>query len=233
MHEIQGAEAHHMLNVMRLTGGASVELFDGRGNVAVGMVEKTTRRSLTVRTGPVSAVDRESPLNLAVGVALPRGDRARFLVEKLTELGVSQLIPLVTVRSTVKSGVAAVDKLRRYVIEASKQCGRNQLMQVSAPARIGDLARCDAVFETRIVLHPGCHTILAADEVRTTRAVAVCIGPEGGWDDSELDWLTAAGWQPRNLGGRILRTETAAIAVASICAVLSSGSSKIPSTGTR
>lgn len=209
-----------MLHVMRLTGGAKIELFDGNGNVAEGVVEKTTRKSLVVTTGNVTAIDRELSIRLVVGVALPRGDRTRFLVEKLTELGVTRLVPLTTARATAKPGDGTVEKLTRYVIEASKQCGRNQLMQVQSATRIEDFLDLSSVCESAFLLHPESSVALSAGDVRASGSVAICVGPEGGWTENELQMITDAGWQSRCLGARILRTETAAIVLASVLSTL-------------
>lgn len=209
-----------MLNVMRLGSGARIELFDGGGNTATGVIQSTTRKSLTITVGPVLVTDRELPLNLVLGVALPRGDRARFLVEKLTELGVSQLVPLVTGRSTNKPGKAAIAKFQRYVIEASKQCGRNQLMQVLPATRFEDFLAQAAVFESGLGLHPESDVPLTVNDIWAVDSLAVCVGPEGGWTPAELEMIESAGWQTRHLGGRILRTETAAILLASVFSTL-------------
>lgn len=214
--EMDGSEAHHMLRVMRVTPGATVRLFDGRGQEARGVVAGTTRKSVVIRVGTVSRIDRELAVNLVMGVCLPKADRARFLVEKLTELGVTRLVPLLTGRSTVKPRTTSTGKLARYVIEASKQCGRNQLMQIQAPTRIEDFAVQRSLFESGIVLQPDCDCPLTVHDVRDVASLAVCVGPEGGWSSGELDLLVGGGWHPRQLGARILRTETAAMALAAV-----------------
>ncbi len=218
--EIGGSEAHHMLNVMRLTEGAEIELFDGSGHQAVGVVERITRKSLQVRVDQIVSLSRELSVRVVMGVALPRGDRARFLVEKLTELGVATLVPLIAGRSTARSTGSSVAKLERYVIEASKQCGRNQLMQIQDPTRIEDFLAQSEIFESGIVLDPFCDSPLVAGDLGDVESRAGCIGPEGGWTDSELALMTRSGWQLRNLGDRILRTETAAMALASVWSTL-------------
>jgi 16S rRNA (uracil1498-N3)-methyltransferase len=160
---------------------------------------------------PVAA-SRELGIELVVASALPKGDRGDFLVEKLTELGATRFVPLVTARSVVVPKGNAVEKFHRAVIEASKQCGRNVLMAVDPPARWGEFVR-SALPAVRLVLHtdggvpfPGA----------AGAGVAVAVGPEGGWTPEEVAEATAAGWTAATLGPRVLRVETAALATVAI-----------------
>jgi 16S rRNA (uracil1498-N3)-methyltransferase len=158
------------------------------------------------------AVDRELPFPLVVGSALPKGDRADFLVEKLTELGVTRFVPLVTARAVVQPKASVVEKFSRAVIEASKQCGRNRLMVIDPPQKWEEfVARADLP-AARFVLH----TEPGAARLEAVGACAVAVGPEGGFTSEEIDAATATGWRPASLGSRILRVETAALAAAAI-----------------
>ena len=85
---------------------------------------------MTLDVFAVECPERELAFRLQVAAPLPRGDRAQFLLEKLTELGVTSFVPLQTARSVVHPRETKLDKLQRHVIEASKQCGRNMLLQV-------------------------------------------------------------------------------------------------------
>ena len=170
-------------------------------------------------------IDRELPFPLVVGVALPKGDRQKWLVEKLTELGVTTLVPLVTERGVAQPTAAALERLRRSVIEAAKQCGRNRLMKISEPQAwidwsstfpiAGELRQPE---ELHLVAHPGGKPLQQFIGVRP-RAAQLAIGPEGGFTDAEVDTATRAGWQTVELGPRILRVETAAIALAAAFAL--------------
>src|SRR5262249_62180235 len=106
-------------------------------------------------------IDRELPFELVVAVALPKGDRQRWLVEKLTELGVTTMVPLITERSVAQPNGSALERLNRAVIEAAKQCGRNRLMMIAQPQAWGDWISQSAIrnpqseIETlRLVAHP-------------------------------------------------------------------------------
>src|SRR5262249_40375652 len=115
---LTGAEAHHISTVRRFGLGDRVVLFNGDGNEYAAEVVGVAKKAVTLNVLSVAAIDRELAFPLVVASALPKGDRADFLVEKLTELGVTQFIPLVTARSVVVPKESAVEKFRRAVIEA-------------------------------------------------------------------------------------------------------------------
>jgi 16S rRNA (uracil1498-N3)-methyltransferase len=157
-----------------------------------------------------AAPDRELGYRLEVAAPLPKGDRAQFLIEKLTELGATAFVPLQTARSVVHPREARLEKLERYVIEASKQCRRNVLLQIEP------LTGWDAYLErselpgVRILAHPGGSALPAVQG----KGMALAVGPEGGFTDEEVGAASRHGWQVIDLGPRILRVETAALVLA-------------------
>ncbi len=205
-------EAHHFLHVMRGGLGDRVTLFDGSGDEFTAEVTATGRRDVALTVLSRESVSRESPCHLTLGVAMPKGDRQKVLVEKLTELGVARLVPLHTERSVAALKGSALDKLRRGVVEASKQCGRNVLMQIAEPTDLNDfLSTTEA--DTKLIAHPYDGAATSIDEAAR---VAIAIGPEGGFSDEEVAVATTAGWQRLTIGRSILRIETAAIAAAAL-----------------
>lgn len=210
--KIAGAEAHHLLHVMRLKEGARVVLFDGGGAEFEAEVLKCGRADVQLAVLARREADRERPAPLVVGVALPKGDRQKWLVEKLTELGAATLAPLVTERSVAQPSRGALEKLRRAVVEASKQCGRNRLMEVCEPAPLAAfLNDPSAQSAARLIAHPSGGPAPAGAQPAT---VWCAVGPEGGFTDGEVDAARRAGWEVVALGPRILRVETAALALA-------------------
>src|SRR5262249_15980587 len=120
---LQGPEVDHLATVCRFDIGDQVCLFNGDGHEYPGTILSATRQRVAIKImGRESAV-RELPYPLLVAAPLPKGERGQFLVEKLTEIGVARYIPLRTKRTVVYPGRGKVEKLHRYVIEASKQCG--------------------------------------------------------------------------------------------------------------
>jgi len=307
--ELVDAEAHHLLHVLRAKTGDVIALFDGTGREFEGEVGRLRRSSVEVFVRSHQVVDRESPRKLVVGVALPKGDRQRWLIEKLVELGVAECVPLETSRGVAQPEGGTLEKLRRAVIEASKQCGRNRLMAISAPRAWRDFVVSAPVDAIRRAAHPPAlwpaagahsgadpntvprtatedkaddttddrtdekanervqergqergqeraqqkalektdeettqHTDEGSGETRNSATVArvanrdsgeslgeflaavrltsaetpvfAAVGPEGGFSADEIATALHAGWRLVGLGRRILRIETAAMALA-------------------
>jgi 16S rRNA (uracil1498-N3)-methyltransferase len=214
-----GGEAHHLLHVLRATPGMNVVLFDGSGAEFDAEVTHCGRSSVELNVLARREVSRELSFSLTLGVALPKGDRQRWIVEKAVELGVSRLVPLVTERSE-KLGS---EKLSRYVIEASKQCGRNRLMEIAEPRRWADWLSLpeDATGSHRSwVAHPTGRPLAAAD-LQEPLPTWLAIGPEGGLTDEEVHAAVVAGWEVVGLGPRILRIETAAVTLVAALTIAS------------
>jgi 16S rRNA (uracil1498-N3)-methyltransferase len=216
---LDGPEAHHLLNVMRAKVGAKITLFDNSGAEFDAVVEATRRADVILRILERREIDRELPFDLTLGVALPKGDRQKWLVEKLTELGVTTLVPLITERGVAQPTDNATERLERAVIEAAKQCGRNRLMKIARPHPWQEwLQAPQPPAAIKLVAHPGGRP-LTESSLTQRSPIRLAIGPEGGLTDIEIEQAISAGWQQISLGSRILRVETAAIALATACAL--------------
>jgi 16S rRNA (uracil1498-N3)-methyltransferase len=230
---VEGPEAHHLLHVMRAEVGQQVTLFDGSGAEFSAEVASCGRADVELRILDQHMVSRELPFSLVVGVSLPKGDRQKWLVEKLTELGVTTVVPLVTERGVAQPTAAAIERLERTVVEAAKQCGRNRLMRIATPQEWGEwvtAARMESSGEVtsdgnraagpvnssdcrRLVAHPG-GLPLARVSLSAMLPTCVALGPEGGFTDDEVAAAIDSCWQIVDLGPRLLRVETAAIMLA-------------------
>ena len=146
-----GDEARHLIRVMRCRVGDEVVVFDGRGTSWRARVASIGRDEAVLELGAAAEepVAQAAPVTLAV--ALPKGERQKWLVEKLTELGVARLVPLVTTRGVAEATPAAVERLGRGVIEACKQCGRDTLMAIAEPRTVAEVVG-DHREEGRIVV---------------------------------------------------------------------------------
>jgi 16S rRNA (uracil1498-N3)-methyltransferase len=207
---LQGPEAHHLATVCRLRPGDAVCLFNGDGHEYPARVVRAARRDVELEVVERLSPERELPFRLEVAAPLPRGDRAQFLVEKLTELGVARFVPLSTRRSVVHPRETKLEKLQRYVIEASKQCGRNVLLEVAGLAEWEEYCRRADLPGRRYLGQPGGVSVATVGGGESVWAV----GPEGGFTEEEVELALAAGWQAVSFGPRILRVETAALAAA-------------------
>lgn len=209
---LTGDEARHLTRVLRARLGDEVRVFDGAGREWAAHVAAIGRDQVTLEL-VADLPPRPSPArHLTLAVALPKGERQKWLVEKLTELGVTRLVPLITDRGVAEATPAAIERLTRGVIEACKQCGRNTLMKIGEPATLEQLAAAhpEAV---RLFAHP-IGSPLAEAVAPGQPAIVVAIGPEGGFTDAEIEAAARHGYHRVSLGPLILRIETAAIAMA-------------------
>jgi len=208
--KIEGAEAHHLAQVCRFRPGDQVYLFNGNGHEYRGTVQHISRRSVVLQVLTVETPARELGVRLEVAAPLPKGDRAQFLLEKLTEIGATRFVPLRTKRSVVHPGEGKRERLQRYVIEASKQCGRNTLLEVVEVADWESYCRRTDLPPVRWLADPR-----GADDFQRERQDAVlAVGPEGGFAEEEIERARQSGWHLVRLGSRTLRIETAALVLA-------------------
>jgi 16S rRNA (uracil1498-N3)-methyltransferase len=215
---LTGAEAHHLAHVMRARPGEQVTAFDGGGAEFVAEVLRVGRAEVELVILERNEINRESPTELTLAVALPKGDRQKWLVEKCTELGVSRIVPLTTARSVAETSPQTASRLARTVIEASKQCGRNRLLEIASPRRWEELVAETVDLPLRLLAHPvgGRPAKETAGGGNLPPRALAAIGPEGGFTDDEISLAVAAGWRLVNLGPRVLRIETAAVLLASL-----------------
>jgi len=224
---LSGDEARHFCKVMRGKVGDPLILFDGTGPYLHGIVESILKEGIHIRITQTFADDNESPLRLTVAAALPKGERQRFLIEKLAELGVARFVPVQMERSIARANDAVIQRFRRYVIEAAKQCGRNVLMEITDEVPIEKLNTLWTPETKKFLLHPAAlgsvgqrtpRQVLA--DIPCTAPLALLIGPEGSFTDKEVERALQEDFIPLDLGKRILRLETACIAAAALFLVM-------------
>jgi 16S rRNA (uracil1498-N3)-methyltransferase len=216
---LTGGEAHHLVHVMRGRPGMRVTLFDGSGWEYPAQVDEVLPGEVRLTVLGRGEIDRELPVDIRLGVSLPKGDRQKWLVEKAVELGVAAIIPLRTARSVAQPLPPALARLRRTVIEASKQCGRNRLLEIGEPQEWGDFVAAAPAGAVRLLAHPGKELTVSGCQLPAPLTtdngqllpVYLAVGPEGGFTPDEVALATAAGWQQVDLGRRTLRIETAAL----------------------
>jgi len=215
--ELVDTEAQHLTKVMRAAVGDEVTLFDGSGAEFLARVAKIAKSAVSLEIVERREISRESRVALTLAVALPKGERQKWLVEKLTELGAARLIPLLTERGVAQPVDAALTRLRRSVIEASKQCGRNRLMEIAPPRDAMEFFASDSVVGVNLIAEPGGE--LLGPLPPGISQLNCAIGPKGGFTPAELKGALENQWRPVSLGTTILRIETAAIAMAAWSAV--------------
>jgi len=210
---LHGDEARHLARVMRAQVGDEIRVFDGRGGEWMARVAAVGRDSVSVALGARLPAEPPPLRRLTLAVALPKGERQKWLIEKITELGATSLVPLVTKHGVAEATPAALERLRRGVIEACKQCGRATLVEIGGPATLDDLAARHPQ-ALRLIADPHGGPLEAALAGHDGRDIVAAVGPEGGFAADELAAAERAGFTRVSLGRHILRIETAALALA-------------------
>jgi 16S rRNA (uracil1498-N3)-methyltransferase len=210
--ELAGPEHHHLFRVRRLGAGERLRLVDGEGHARWAVVEAVGRASATLCPGePAPSLEPARRVELAV--APPRPERASWLVEKATELGVAAIHFVGTERDPRRIGAGSLDRLRRVAAAALAQSGGATLPRIDGVHPFAALAGLAAPLPARAFLDPGAAPWEGFGE---PQPLLLAIGPEGGWSDAERAALAAAGLRAVGLGARVLRVETAAVAALSL-----------------
>ncbi len=215
------AELRHLSRVLRLKAGDPVILFDGEGKEYRAAIRQLTDRqacfSLVQEAHPETA---ESPLRIILGIGLLKSAKLDWLIQKATELGVDEILPFHSLRVVPRPEEEAVqNRLGRWekiALEAAKQCGRARIPHISAPC----------AFAGALSAHPDVARIFLWEKERDRTlkdavlppfsAVYALVGPEGGFSAEEAEAAEAAGFIPVRLGPRILRAETAGLAIVTL-----------------
>jgi 16S rRNA (uracil1498-N3)-methyltransferase len=212
-------QAHHLRDVLRLTVGDQVELFDGKGNGYIGIVTDNSRE---VRVSGLRRLEMPSlsQPRLILAAALIKSDRFEWMLQKATELGADEFVPLATrftgIRIPAHRLEGRMQRWKRIVTEAARQCGRRDVPAVRQPLEFSRFLETERLAPlARFFFFEGAEQLLIPDCAESGGAV-LCIGPEGGWDQPEVDAAAAAGYRVFSLGRTVLRSETAAIAAVAL-----------------
>ncbi len=222
---LTGGEAHHCVDVLRLQPGNRVVVFDGRGTEAMSEIVEAGKNRVTLRPGQITRTDPPSA-RIILGQAIPKGKNMDLIIQKATELGVSEIYPVVSERTIVRLDEGEADSRRkkwaRVALEAGKQSGQNWVPEVHTPAplspRLFDEVRRQVDFLIIASLEADSRhleDILAEYREMHDDAmpggVFVLIGPEGDFTPAEFSLAKREGCLPMTLGPIVLRTETAAL----------------------
>ncbi|MGP0171523.1 16S rRNA (uracil(1498)-N(3))-methyltransferase [Pseudomonas sp. NCHU5208] len=219
-HDLPEAQAHYIARVLRHGVGDAVQLFDGSGQEYRGELIEVGKKNVRVELREAVAGLAESPLRIHLGQGLSRGERMDWAIQKATELGVSEITPIVSERCEVRLKDERADKRlahwRQVAISACEQCGRSVLPVIHPPLELAAwLQRVEA--DLKLVLHPVAE---ALHSHARPGSLAFLVGPEGGLNDAEVEQARQAGFQPARLGPRVLRTETAPVVALSVAQLL-------------
>jgi 16S rRNA (uracil1498-N3)-methyltransferase len=214
---LTGSHAQHLSRVLRAKIGQEFDVAVN-GELRRGRIVHIDDSRVEFELGdPVPAV---AALHVTLALSIFKFDRMEWAIEKCTELGVTRIIPVIADRTDKHLAAASTkraDRWRRLATQASEQSRRLAAPDISPPTNLKELLSIPAAH--RIVLseiEQDTTLMDALTAVQSTQALALAIGPEGGWTENELKLFSEAGWTPASLGGTILRVETAAIAALAI-----------------
>lgn len=196
--------AHQIANVLELKPSEEIILFTDGGDDEVVTIESIDKSTVTVKKNRTINVRTNSDCWLVAAVGIPKGSTFETIVQKLTEIGVSHIVPIISVR-TVKEGVR-IDRLQTISDEALEQCGGNKRVTIHEPM---PLSECLKQFHYPSIVFSPEGEILSAS--KKEKSLVMYIGPEGGWDTEDWKLFQQSGVTTASLGQRVLRTETAAI----------------------
>jgi len=213
------SEAHYLGHVLRLARGHRLVVFNGRGTEREASVESLQRRGAVLALAAVLPALPESPLDLTLLQALPKSDAMDLIVQKATELGVRALLPVYTEFSVVKLDTdrseRRVDHWRKIARSACEQCGRHTPPLIEPPRPLQAAIEALPTGPTRLALEPSAERVLG-EHAPPPHGLVVAVGPEGGFGATDWRRLDAAQFTRATLGPRVLRAETAALAVCAI-----------------
>lgn len=221
------AVAHHALRVLRLTPPTRIVLFNGAGGSWTAELQ-TQGKHAYAQLLEHDAFEAELPGRITLVQGIASGDKMDFIVEKAVELGVTGIAPIAAQRSVIRlTGERQQKRLqhwRRIVVAACEQCGRNRLPPVYAPLTVQQWLQAHAHdYHVVLLCEPGATTPLATvlQPIARGHSIALLVGPEGGWSNDEMQAAESHGARTVSFGPRVLRTETAGLALtAATCALL-------------
>ncbi len=221
---IDGKEAHHILDVMRMRDGDTVVVFDGTGNEYVGFIKEANR---TLKRLVVDVVRTERPSlrrvpEATLAQSIPKKAKMGYIIEKATELGVARVVPLVTDRTIVRPDDAGcrtkVERWRKIAVEASKQCGRTNVPGIDDVTEYRDMLTRVDQYDLVLVACLTDNTIPLKEALKgfKTGNVLIFIGPEGDFTSEEVKMAGAENCRFVSLGKRVLRSDTAGLFLLSV-----------------
>lgn len=214
--QLEEQASNHISRVLRMREGRALTIFNGKGGEYQATITTVNKKSVSIQLTDFNADDHQSPLNTELAIAISKGDRMEWVIQKATELGIHKITPLQSENSQVKLNAERMQKKQKQwqqiAISACEQCGRNQIPEVTAITPINDwLQQCNA--DKKWVLHHRSTEVLSG---KKPASVALLIGPEGGLSGTEIEQAITHNFKALTLGPRVLRTETAPLAALSI-----------------
>jgi 16S rRNA (uracil1498-N3)-methyltransferase len=217
---ITGAEQHHLRNVLRGKLGDTIRIIDGEGSVFLAQLCRIDVESTAAEILSRNFHERNTP-SLTLFQGLPKNDKMKLILQKTTELGVTQIVPMPTERSLQQPSENRRERWNRVILSATKQCGRVWIPELCEVQEFENCLSMLQRFALSLILWENerqQHIKAVLREKTKVESIAFLVGPEGGFTDKEVNAAIEKGCIPVTIGSNILRTETAAIAGITIAA---------------
>jgi 16S rRNA (uracil1498-N3)-methyltransferase len=219
---ITGKEAHHIVDVMRLNKFDKVVTFDGTGREYVGFIKDIKGKSVTVEVVETRTPAGRQSSKITLIQAIPRKEKMDYIAEKATELGVGAIVPLAAKRTVPdwdeEKRSSRLARWRKIATEAAKQCGRTDIPEITDIRTLSDVSADISDYDLALIAALDDRSARLKDVLSAFRGgrIAVAIGPEGDFTPDEVKQATSSGFRLISLGSRVLKSDTAGLAVLSI-----------------
>ena len=221
---IEGSDVNHIKNVLRMKIGEELGISDGNNKKYLCEIESMTSEEVCVAIKEEQCADTELPSKIYLFQGLPKSDKMELIVQKAVELGAYEIIPVITKRAVVKldekKASKKVERWNSIAEGGAKQSGRNVIPKVtdvkSYKAAMEYASSLDVVLIPYELAEGMSETKEIISSIQPGQSVGIFIGPEGGFEVSEIEYAMEKGVKPITLGKRILRTETAGLTTLSI-----------------
>jgi 16S rRNA (uracil1498-N3)-methyltransferase len=212
---ITGSDVHHIKAVLRMKVGDELEMLDGTGTVYSAKIAEIKKDKITCDITESRRLETGDRRPVTIAQCLPKAKKMDLIIQKCTELGADKIIPTLSERSISKS--EKLERWKKIAKEAAEQSGRSSLPQIAPLTKFEDVLKMKAQFELALIpWELERKTTLKSSLVPRPSSILILIGPEGGFSRNEVELARSAGFTPISLGSRILRTETAGMAILSM-----------------
>ena len=218
---IENEQFHYLSNVRRFSVGDEINIFDGLGNSYKARIDNIDKKSMkgTITSSKTFVLPNKK---ISLYTAIPKGERFDWLIEKASEIGISKIVPVIYIRSVVKElSENKIERYKKISIAASSQSWRADIMSLEQPIKFNEtVEKISAQKDTLNILpwesEEDKNILSLLNENKEIKNINIFIGPEGGFDKTEIDIALKNGFKTVTLGKNILRVETAAIVASSI-----------------
>lgn len=221
---IEGEEVKHILKVLRLKTGDKLIISNYNDQSFESEILEGNLKTCIIKFLKKVDISNKAKVNITIFQGYPKIDKLEFAVQKLTEIGVKEIVPTITKRVNGKLNIEKfkLDRLNKIAKEACKQCGISSIPNISMPIKLDEinlsyLQKYDLILVPYEKEHMTLKSILNSEiNMENIKNIAVFIGPEGGFEEEEIEYIKSLGGRSISLGKRILRTETASIFISSV-----------------